>query len=602
MTKNIITFLVFLSLGFVVACGNGGEKTPPPAQKVSVSVSPTSAAVPNPATTPQSNPSPTINKADLANTGLQVNTNFADMTLILCRPFRPHRPPWPSVTPNLPYISASLSTANVVPGDSLSFGVSVCADSAPTVTTITCSVSGAGSCSMSGNTGTYSVPSAQPSSFLAIVTVTATSTNSAGSVSSTTQLTINLVPKILSVSQNTISCTVQCGAVYEPVIITLTVAGVYPGATNLFHNLGQNGILLWSVSDPTHVMFLLNFDTPHWAPRFFHVWFSNPSGASGGGGDSNKANFAFLGNQNVLAFSDTEIFFLHQADPATLNGVSEPSGAVYVFRLSDGSFVRKFPTGGLIYGISVDDVKKYVVWTQFNGVQFGSVIDNSGGGSGSNGYQSYLAVSAKGGYACVSQNTANQVVSADLSKSNPPLVPAFVGDTPWGVAMTNLGGSQACAVFNAGDDVLSAVTIPQMSPIGNLFLTGFTPFSQLTNGQGGWQLSVSGSNASVLARADSTLVFADMNTWHEIARKKLDGAPMRIANNSDGSVIVAFADVDAGLTRFSKAVANADGSVTVTPFIATAPFLASGLGVSANGRIVAVGLDEQLVPHLLFLN
>lgn len=467
-------------------------------------------------------------------------------------------------TPPPPKPTVSLTAS----ASSISLGASV---------TLNWSSTNATSCAASGDwsgakptSGSESVTPATTGS----KTYTLSCSGAGGSASASVSVSVtgNPVPKIVSVGMDAIFCPRECA-----VSVIIEVQNVSVDMTTFTSNHGN--LLSLQLIDPTHMQIMFNFDTPHYNPGFFEIWATNPPP---GGGDSNHARLAFLGNLNTLALSETEAFQLGQG-----------SGTVYKFRLGDGATDGQFG-GGLIYGISVDDKTGYVIMTNRDQIFWG---DQNGNGLGSsNNEDSPLAVSAKGGYACASQDMAGKVVSSELLQGTQPLIPVAVGNTPWDVAMAKLGDQLACAVYNAGDGQFSLVKIPETVLWRSSTLNGLTPFDQILGGQGGWQLSVSDSGpaqgtAALLAQYDKAVVFVDLNTALETRRVALDGVPFRIAvDNVHGTVIVALADVSAGLTRFVK-VDIVTGAVT--PLNSTVDFLATGFGVSADGSSLYVANRDQ---------
>jgi hypothetical protein len=132
---------------------------------------------------------------------------------------------------------------------------------------------------------------------------------------------------------------------------------------------------------------------------------------------------------------------------------------------------------------------------------------------------------------------------------------------------------------------------------GALTLSGITSATQLKGADGGWQLAAFDSGqasgtAALLSQADGILVFVDLNTMTELRRVTLQGIPLRIAPDAaHGAVIVAFADVNAGLTRFAKVdVATA----TVTTLNSASSLMAVGLAVSADGASIYAAMRDQL--------
>ena len=137
-----------------------------------------------------------------------------------------------------------------------------------------------------------------------------------------------------------------------------------------------------------------------------------------------------------------------------------------------------------------------------------------------------------------------------------------------------------------------------MTFVKSLSLTGITPEDQLVGSpNGGWQVVTFGSGtaagkAAFLSQFDRKLVLVDLNTMTEQGRVTLSGIPLRIAADAThGTVIVAFADVNAGLTRFAKVdVATA----AVTNLNATSSLLATGFAVSSDGSALFCAMRSGL--------
>jgi hypothetical protein len=148
------------------------------------------------------------------------------------------------------------------------------------------------------------------------------------------------------------------------------------------------------------------------------------------------------------------------------------------------------------------------------------------------------------------------------------------------------------AVANVGGNINIALK-------GALTLTGITPASQVPALSGGWQLVALGSGsasgtAAFLSQFDGTLVFVDLNSMTELRRASLQGVPFRIAaDETHGTIVVAFADVAAGLTRFASVDVS---TATVTALTSTSNLLSVGLLVSADGTQIYAAMRGQLQP------
>jgi hypothetical protein len=332
-------------------------------------------------------------------------------------------------------------------------------------------------------------------------------------------------------------------------------------------------------------------------------------------GTSNEVAFAFVGNLPIGAID---------ADSNRLYLNDQSNGKFRVYDLVTGAKVQDISSGALVYGLAVDDKNGYVVSDDHMGVVY-TRPDGTGGGGTMLMDTSPLAVSAKGGYACVSQDGANEVDSLDLSLTITPLAPIAIDGVPWNTEMFKFGNQLACAVYAAERQELSVVKVPEMTLWNSTTLVGLTPMSRLPDiNYGGWQLAVfepqaapDGSVSVVIAtlsQYDKTVVFnlAKLDAGGNFTITELSRAafpaeqypnqyPIRIgADNARHELIVAFADPSATVSRFSK-VDPATGEIA--PLQATMPFLAAWVGVSADGaKIYAGGYDvnaNEMVLRIL---
>ncbi|RJQ14557.1 hypothetical protein C4553_00585 [Candidatus Parcubacteria bacterium] len=396
--------------------------------------------------------------------------------------------------------------------------------------------------------------------------------NSAGSVtSSAATLTVNQpAPSITMVTPDNIFCLREC------IIGNISVRG--SGFSSSQSVSVSHGVLLGAqLVSSTEILLTVSFDQFTWSPGLVTITVNGPSGTATG-------RLAFLGNLNTLTCSPTHCYQLEQG-----------TGTVHVYEISSGVKVNEFNVGRLIYHIAVDN--DTIGITQSNrGINFRDPLGNQVMGN-SNGLLP-LAIAMRGGYACVGQDLDDQIVSMELNQTNPPMVPVSIGDQPHSVAMTNISGQLVCVVYNREDNALSIVDIPSMNLRGFVFLAGLIKASVASATQGGWQLGVfhsgpAAGKAVLLAQADKKLVVVDLNVSppQELRRIDLSGVPFRIAtNDTDGSVVVAYADVSAGLTRFEKINPNTGA---ITSLSATSNLLCTGFGVSQDGtRLYCANADQ----------
>ncbi len=483
-----------------------------------------------------------------------------------------------------PTISFSPTSVSVALGSSADIAIKTTGSPAPTVS---CVLSGAGAVWLSGNVLTYGISEDEPLNWSA--TPTCTATNSAGSASASISVTLQYpVPVITSITPETIFCGRECMQV-----VMVSGSGFYVGG-KIFLESTPVEISAGNFISHSQVGFYLVFDQPRYNPG--HIKFAAASPAGHGGGTSNDSWLAFLGNLNTLAVSPTEAFQLDQADPNHPNGLGDPSGAIYKFRLSDGTSDGSFAVGGLVYGIAVDDLTGFILETHHYGV--GTFYDSGQGGCGFGNNEMVMAVAASNGYGCATEDFAGELFCFSLDPQErflQFLLP--IGNTPWPVAMKTFSTPPAAvaAAFNSEDLQLSFVAVPDMTLLGSTTLVGLTPMSQIAPARGGWQIAMFNSGVvALLHQSDKTVVFAKLNadgTVGELRRVVLGGNPFRIAaDDISGNLIVAFADTSAGLSRFSK-ISLSDGAVA--PLQATWDKLATGFAVSADGTKLYVANRDQ---------
>lgn len=366
--------------------------------------------------------------------------------------------------------------------------------------------------------------------------------NSAGSATSNAAtLTVNQpAPTITEVTPGTLWCKRECAGPPFAELPWIIIRGSN-FTTNDTVTISHGTILQGEHTSSTEKRVSVSFGSSAWSPGWVTIVIS-------GSGGTTTSRFAFLGNLNTLAVSTTHAFQLDQG-----------AGKVHRFRLSDGVKDLEWGVGRLTYGISHDDGNGHVGTTHSNrSVGF---VDSTGQVvAGNNNGLFPLAIAAKSGWACVSQDLDSQIVVMQLNQLNPSMLPVVVGDKPHSVAMGQAGNDLACVVYNREDRMLSVVRVSDQQLLRFIALVGATPESQLGSAQGGWQLVVLNSGpangkAVLLSQSDQKLFVVDYQSQPaiQLLSVSLQGMPFRIAaNETDGSVIVAYADTSLGLTRFEK--------------------------------------------------
>jgi hypothetical protein len=356
--------------------------------------------------------------------------------------------------------------------------------------------------------------------------------------------------------------------------------------------------------------------TPQWAPRYRKFTVSSPTGH--GGGTSNPGWFAFLGNLNALALSQTKAFFLYLGPvPGGEAGIGD---RIRVFDLATGAQVNDFSIDApsFVHQIAHEEVNSLILDTGYQAMgvwrEDGSIKNAIGNADDAR----PMSISSLEGNACATFPTTGKigwVTGLDLF-SPPPFTLMPTGHKPWNVATSKLGDQLLCTVYDIQDLQLSVIKIPQLELHKSLILNGLTPADQLwgqgDGPDGGWQLDVfksgpAANTAAVLSQTvigqfDRKVVFVDIASGTELRRVQLDGNPFRIAvNNATGELIVAYADVSDGKTHFKK-IAVATGEVSDLSITTPEGILATGLAVSADGaKVYAAGYNPSGQPTFSIL-
>jgi hypothetical protein len=493
------------------------------------------------------------------------------------------------VAATAPTVALSCPDASVPFGGNQACTITTTGDPVPTLKS---SVTGTGSGSISGNTFAYTLlnPTSAPASFLDTLTVTAT--NIAGSATATA--TVNLVPSIISA---TVRNSADPSMVFMPTdsmsfTVDLVGTGFFPGVTLVMTDIctAMPGL----PPDSSHVSISYACGNSQYSPRPFHITFGEPNP---GGGNSNTANLVFAGNLNLLAIAqtngvDTEAYFLDQQVVGTAwkfkidltNGAATPDGSFVVGRPAYEIAVDNNGTGYIICSRSA--VGPFDVYAP-DGTPVPILNSN---------FQAGLSVSAGGGYMFGSQPAAGQVVTAQLGQ-DPTLTPLTIGNEPWETAGPfTLNNQRAGLVFNAGDEVLSAVPIPipatSPAPLWTVTIGGFTPLNQLTvPPDGGWPLAVSQTmaKAAILSRHDGKVAVIDFGTKAQ-STGTVTGHLLRMAaDNVNKRFIITQPKTDTETSTFTAV----DGAGNTTALTTTAPFYCTGFGVSSDGKWIYCGVPSK---------
>ena len=521
--------------------------------------------------------------------------------------------PSPPPSDEKPTITISPTTAAVELGKSQSFTLKVSGQPAPTVT---CSQPTQGTVSRSGNTVTYTAPTDPPAQDW-IPSVPCTAQNRAGSATATAQITLNYpVPVIDSINSSSIFLS------KEMIIggIEVRGSGFYAGGTFQVHNPDSpfaGSVILAQGTERNKLSWNTAFDTPHWAPMYLKITVSSPTGH--GGGTSNPGWFAFLGNLNALALSQTKAFFLYLGPvPGGEAGIGD---RIRVYDLATGAQVNDFSidSPSFVRQIAYEEVNSLILDTGYQAMGVWREDGNLENGIGNDDNARPMSISSLEGNACSSFPETGKIGWATDLLSGPhprffTLMPT--GHKPWNVMTSKLGEQLLCTVYDIQDLQLSVIKIPQLELHRSLILNGLTPADQLwgqgDGPDGGWQLDVfksgpAANTAAVLSQTvigqfDRKVVFVDIASGTELRRVQLDGNPFRIAaNNATGELIVAYADVSDGKTHFKK-IAVSTGEVTNLSMTTPEGILATGLAVSTDGaNVYAAGYNPSGQPTFTIL-
>lgn len=586
--------LALLVAAVQIGCGGGGSSgTTPPTPVVGITISPTTATVASGGTqqfsatvTGSSNTAVTwtASAGTINSSGLftaPAVTTQTTVTVTATASADTSKSATATVTVNAPpppvSITISPTTATVSSGGTQQFTATVTGSSNTAVTWTASS-------GTINSSGLFTAPAVTAQT---TVTVTATSAADTSKSASATVMVTTPPPPAITITG------IVPSPLYldsEAIVGNIQINGSGFAAGDVLH-IGPpfSDLTLAQGTASNQILVNLGFDTSHYMPGWITF-----SVSDGNGNTSNTANLAFLGNQNTLAMSATQAF--------NSEGLGSP---VARFALPSGSLVGTYSGDGP--GIAVDNLTGYVVVGEGS---TGRVFwhDPSTGATKGQVYatSATMAVAAKNGVGCTTQPSAGLLSCFDLGQASPPMISAAAGQQPWSLAMGDLGSGATAetdaVVYSRADTTLWRFTITDTSgTVGvtaqnALTLTGITPASGLGVGQGGWQVVLFSSGpmagkGAFLSDADKVLVWFDTQTMTMIgAPVTLTGNPFRLAaDETHGKAIVAFADPDAGLTRF--AAVGSDGSVTT--LTTTTQLLAAGLQVSPDGASIYAAMRDQ---------
>ncbi len=453
--------------------------------------------------------------------------------------------------------------------------------------TFTWSLTGPGSLSSGGANVTYSVPTAVPSVWAATVTVTA---KNALNQTATAMAQVALdypavsftgaVPRnIFSVREGFASVAFSGSGFYSGCMVSFDGGTPSPLPPNATLNQFTIGII---------------FDSNHFDPRG-HTIVVDCTANGHGSGKSAAFGFSFIGNQNVIALSSTQIFFLDQG-----------AGSVHVYDLTTGAFVRDINVGRLTDGIGIGD-DGFLYLTQSNGIDL-EVIGNPTIFPSIPAISLPLGVSEKNGYAVMTQDQGNLLTCVNVKQANPPVVSIAIGSTPMEVVMTATASGLSAVVMNAGDGTLAVAPVPLPTTgqtIPSVHLPGMTTgHGEQTGESGGTYLEVLEYStnttpavqvriAAPLSRFDRLIWFVDVSNPSQslpiTGPFTLLGDPYRLAVDTANRVFVAamldYAADGSVITRFARIDPSGGMPINLN---STVPFVAAGLAVNpVSGQIIA---------------
>ena len=475
--------------------------------------------------------------------------------------------------------------------------------------------------------GNFTAPAVTPNpNFFSVV---ATAANGASA-----QATITVsytAPVITSVTPPLIY--LEHGAIIggQPGAILINGSGFAPGDVSVTC-LGSlcGGITLPQGINASTLGFDAAFEGPTYDPGWIDYHVTTPDGKS-----SNVKSLAFLGAENLLALTATRAF------------VYDPSGSGYIrrFNLPDGSSDGAFTWGSAPASIAIDDLTGLVIFSADDvhlgmimfiqdpvPVDFGEGLLIYFSSESTLDGNATTSVVAKSGIACVAE-PVNGLACAQLNAKlpdgvvnpAPPMSPAmvdennpWVGNNPWPMAMTNACATGELDVLTYSRDdqtlwkfvtgygstpgtvsttVKGSLALSGFALPANLYLAGGWYLAALEPSSGGCAIALLAPKVDAQNNITFSVAFFDGVMMQQIAiADNLPQSSFRLAaDNAHGTVIVAYADTDAQLTRFVKV----DTTGAVTPLASTTDILTVGLQVSSDGTSIYGAMRDQfrIIPN-----
>ncbi len=210
---------------------------------------------------------------------------------------------------------------------------------------------------------------------------------------------------------------------------------------------------------------------------------------------------------------------------------------------------------------------------------------------------------------CGAQWTANQIACLDLSQDIPTITTSplgVVGNQPWLLRRFDVSGVSTAVTYNRGDAQVCSYAISLWTETWCVTLPGFTKSGDITAGNminAGWEMipfrsGPLANTVAVFSRYDHLVAFVNVAVGAVVGQPvSLSGDPFQIAANEvTGTAVVAFADVDAMLNRFSVIDPIAG---TTTELANTWTNLATVFWISPDGlRLYLANRDQsQVIPN-----
>jgi len=442
-------------------------------------------------------------------------------------------------------------------------------------TSVKCdSQDGFGPIMVGAGTVSITLPNQYPQPTFFVDTITCTPANSAGTGQAvSTTITLQYSPPTLTSTPNQI---VYC---YTQLCVVGTLfngSGFYIGEQCTI-NFPESVFAITLNSDNVVSYNQIVIEIPY--P--FNTGFAKTTCASpatgNGGGQSNILALLFTGNMNTARFTATDIAVEDQ-QANTITSFTLPG------LKPDGSPITN--AGGT--DIAFDPNANTLILAQW----FAEVLampSQAGFATPS----PPIGIGAEPGESCFTMPFISEAgCFVPSTQSNPTPAYVTISGSPWNVEMTTVNGVPNAVIFEAENDVLYTVDASQNPPVitGTVNVPGCTPLSKLPSVAGGWDLAVSGTNATLVCRYDDSIIFFDLsqNPPSVVSQKSLSGTLLRMDMNPvDFSAVVAVADTT-GIQTNAIRVDSSSGTKPKT-LKATFPVACGGWRISSDGTTIYCG-------------